>query len=374
MQTRNKSIKSRLFYIDNLRIFLISLVVLHHFSITYGAPGGWYYNESQADFPGIIPLTMFVATNQSFFMGMFFLISAYFTAASLKRKSTGRFLKSRLIRLGIPLIIFFFFLNPLTIFINSRFIREESVSLFGLITNPDAWGFGPLWFVEALLIFSIIFLLVRPLKIGLKMGFPKPFSVLLAALTIGLIQFAIRLWFPVGWSMPITNFQFPYFVQYIFLFATGIVAYKNNWFDSISFKTGLRWFVFANVLILLILPLLLYFGGKENGADDFMGGIYWQSFSYAVWEQINGFSLIIGLIGISKKYFNTQGKIAKQLSDGAYGVFVFHAPILVAISSVFVEWQAPQILKLIALAPVALIGCFLIAWTAKKLPILNKIL
>jgi glucans biosynthesis protein C len=100
---------SRLFYIDNLRIFLISLVVLLHFNITYGAPGSWYYNESEAGFPAIIVQAMFNITNQSFFMGMFFMISAYFTAASIQRKSIGRFLKDRLVRLGIPLFFFISF-------------------------------------------------------------------------------------------------------------------------------------------------------------------------------------------------------------------------------------------------------------------------
>ena len=76
-------LKSRLFYIDNLRIFLISLIVLLHFNITYGAPGDWYYNESEAGFPEIILQAMFNITNQAFIMGMFFLISAYFTAASI---------------------------------------------------------------------------------------------------------------------------------------------------------------------------------------------------------------------------------------------------------------------------------------------------
>ena len=74
---------TRLFYIDNLRIFLIILVVLHHLAITYGAPGGWYYNESKAGFPEILPMAMFVATNQSFFMGMFFMLSAFFIITSV---------------------------------------------------------------------------------------------------------------------------------------------------------------------------------------------------------------------------------------------------------------------------------------------------
>ena len=36
---------SRLLYIDNLRILLAILVILHHLSSSYGAPGDWYYSE-----------------------------------------------------------------------------------------------------------------------------------------------------------------------------------------------------------------------------------------------------------------------------------------------------------------------------------------
>ena len=130
----------RLDYFDNLRIFLISLVVLHHLSITYGASGSWYYNESAAGFPEIVPYSMFTATNQAFFMGMFFFISAYFIAASLNKKGSIRFLKERLVRLGVPTILFFFFLHPLTVFIVNRFIRTKEVSTLRLyFALSDFW-------------------------------------------------------------------------------------------------------------------------------------------------------------------------------------------------------------------------------------------
>ncbi len=32
-------------YIDRLRVVMTALVVLHHTAITYGAPGGWFWNE-----------------------------------------------------------------------------------------------------------------------------------------------------------------------------------------------------------------------------------------------------------------------------------------------------------------------------------------
>ena len=86
---------SRLVYIDNLRIFLISLVVLHHLAITYGAPGSWYYNESMVGLPEILPMSMFVASNQSFFMGFFFFISAFLIMPSLNRKGMKQFVADR---------------------------------------------------------------------------------------------------------------------------------------------------------------------------------------------------------------------------------------------------------------------------------------
>src|ERR1700730_8163280 len=35
----------RLFFMDNLRVFLTILVIMHHLAITYGAAGSWYYYD-----------------------------------------------------------------------------------------------------------------------------------------------------------------------------------------------------------------------------------------------------------------------------------------------------------------------------------------
>ena len=365
---------NRLFYIDNLRIFLISLVVLLHFNITYGAPGDWYYRESDAGFPAIIIQAMFNITNQSFFMGMFFMISAYFSAASVQRKPAGRFIKDRLIRLGIPTLLFYFFLNPVTNFIRNYFIENENVSMFRQIIDGNAWGFGPMWFVEALLIFSFFYLLIRPLKFSIRLRFPSPPAIVLTALITGVLQYVIRIWLPVGWSQPFTNFQFPFFLQYILLFMVGIIAYNNNWFEAITFRMGKQWFIFAQFMILIILPLILYLGGKDNNMESFMGRATWQSFTWAVWEQVTGFALIIGLIGLSKKYINRQGKMTRALSDSAYGVYVFHPPIILGISAIFLNFDVPQLLKLVILTPLALVSCFLIAWLIRKIPGVNRVL
>jgi glucans biosynthesis protein C len=366
--------QQRLYYIDNLRIFLISLVVLHHFAITYGAPGGWYYNETEAGMPEIIPMSMFVATNQAFFMGMFFFISAFFLVPSLESKGLGRFVSGRLIRLGIPTLLFFFLLNPLTNFIANHYIRKQEPGLWQHIVSGRAFGFGPMWFVEALMLFTAIYLLVRMIPSKIRIPFPGTKKILLAAVLVGITQFIIRLKLPVGWSWSFTNFQFPFFVQYIVLFAVGIIARQNNWLDHLHPKAGKQWFVFAQALIFIGFPAI-FIGGKAMslGLDPFMGGLTYQSLSYAIWEQLVGFSLIVGLLGIFKSRLNAQGNFARQLSESAYGVFVFHAPLIVAISAVFLNFSIPSYLKFLVLAPLALLVTFLFARLIKLLPVLKRI-
>ena len=102
--------RPRELYIDRLRSVMTVFVILHHTAITYGAPGGWYYNELRpsTSITGLL-LILFVATNQAYFMGFFFLLACYFTPPSLERKGYGRFIADRFLRLGLPLLAYISF-------------------------------------------------------------------------------------------------------------------------------------------------------------------------------------------------------------------------------------------------------------------------
>jgi peptidoglycan/LPS O-acetylase OafA/YrhL len=67
----------RFAFIENLRILLVVLVILHHLAVTYGGEGSWYYYEGQADPIANMVLTLFVVVNQAFFMAFYFAIAAY---------------------------------------------------------------------------------------------------------------------------------------------------------------------------------------------------------------------------------------------------------------------------------------------------------
>jgi hypothetical protein len=143
-------------YIDRLRTAMTALVILHHTAITYGGSGGWFYREVETSaHPSSLLLTLFCATNQSYFMGIFFLLAGYFTPASLQRKGFARFMGDRFLRLGLPLLGFALLLGPLTVAMVNSAQGGGFWPCIATLWRERAFLYGPLWFAQALLIFSL---------------------------------------------------------------------------------------------------------------------------------------------------------------------------------------------------------------------------
>ena len=96
--------KKRLLYLDNLKVCLTVLLIFHHAGQAYGNGGAWAYHPSNpAEFMPWI--WHFFSVNAAFFMGLFFLISGYFVPTSFDKQGAKVFVKKKLIRLGIPLLL-----------------------------------------------------------------------------------------------------------------------------------------------------------------------------------------------------------------------------------------------------------------------------
>ena len=72
--------------------------------------------RGQPDLLTGLVLTWHNAVSQSFFMGCLFLISGYFTPGSYDRKGPRRFLLDRVVRLGIPMVLYDVAVHPLMIY------------------------------------------------------------------------------------------------------------------------------------------------------------------------------------------------------------------------------------------------------------------
>jgi len=223
----------RLGYLDNLRSFVIFLVVVTHTMVTYSGFGGWYYKEVNSaglDFVSRIVFGLYGSFSQAWFMGILFFAAAFFAVKSLQRRGPAAFVRERLFRLGVPLLIYMFVIDPfIGYFLMDYGSVRERLSLaqaYGSYLASFRWigSTGPLWFVEALLIFSLPYAAWRAIRPASKTVRPAPsvMTMILIIVATGLAAFSIRLFQPIGTNL--ANLQLCYFAAYIALFLLGLHA------------------------------------------------------------------------------------------------------------------------------------------------------
>jgi len=350
--------------------------------IIYAGSGGWIWKEGKDDVVSNALGGWFCSVNQAFFMGLFLLISAYFVPGSYDRKGASHFLKDRLVRLGIPLAVYSWIINPL--FVYFSFYRNR-MSLWQFFPGEyfrggEYIGQGPLWFVEVLLIFSLIYVLwrflfrSRPNKLSRETPFPRNRTIALFALLLGVAGFLVRLVFVVDIDRFIPlNLQLPFFAQYIALFIVGLIAYRRNWFQSLADKTGRLWLGIGFALILFWAPMMV-FNGAINGDSFQKGGLYWQSFVYALWESFLCVSLCIGVIYAFRRYLNRQNRVSAFFVKNAYTAYLVHAPIITFLALIMQDITLYPLVKWAILAIIAVPISFGLSSFIRRLPYTDKVL
>jgi fucose 4-O-acetylase-like acetyltransferase len=387
--------RPRLLYVDNLRTLLIVMVILWHMAVTYGAPGFWPYRESRADGLTALVFTLFSAINGPYVLGFFFLIAGYFTPGAYDRKGPGKFLAARMMRLGIPLLIYVLLIDPLVIYA----IRVSEWGLTG--SFPTFWrlwrdhvsgyrqygpGVGPLWFVELMLIFVVSYGLGRLIAGAVtgssrnvdqsgSIGVPSNTTMGIFAFSLGVVIFVWRIWLPIDSYFEPLGLPTAYVPQYIALFFVGVVAYHGDWFQRISVAAAKWWLRIVLVLILVLFPILFALSGAlEGNTDAVAGGSTWQSFAFSTWEEFICVGFIIILLVWFRERFNRQGALAKAMSDSTFAVYFIHAPVLVLLALSLKALSLYPLLKWVLVSPVAIVLCFVIAYLLKRLPLVRRVL
>jgi glucans biosynthesis protein C len=381
----------RLDGIDNLKWTMIVLVVLMHLNVTYSGNGLWYFTERTPYGPlaGTV-FGMYGSMTQAYFMGLLFFVSGLFVPGSLLRKGTARFLRDRLVRLGVPLAVWVALLHPLTVWIGE--------AAMGGTPAPAAWYvhyvlsldflfcFGPLWFVAALFVFSAVFAAWRSVYPNRSTGSAQPVThrtLARLALTITVLAFLIRLVQPGGLPLGrplLGNFlQLGFFASYAVLFAAGTWVRENGGLDLLPRAVAMRWFrwtLAAGIpLWFLGIPLGFAMAGATGQPPDigaYFGGLRWQAAQYAVWESFFCVGVSAGLIVLFRDRFNARTPLTAFLSDNAFAVYVLHPPVIVAIAGAVHGWEAPPLAKMLAVASFAIPLCFVLAAGLRRVPVIAR--
>jgi glucan biosynthesis protein C len=387
------ALKPRMAYIDNIRWTVIAMVVLVHACVTYSGIGSWFYKEPAAlDIGALLVFALYETFSQAFFMGILFFVAAVFAPGSYDRKGFGRFIGERLFRLGLPALAFMLILDPVTNLARDlgtgRFTSWADV--LGRYAGYIASGSfikasGPLWFAVALLVFSVLYAVVRLIG-GMVRGTsvqalrremtvsPRAVHLSAAALIVVIAagSFAVRLVQPIGTSW--YNMQLCFFPQYVVLFVAGLWAGRRGVLRAIPRAAGMAWLRLAFIVGVPAWFLLMGLGGVFTGNDQVItGGLRWQAASYAAWEAFFAVSVSIGLLTLYREKANVRNRATGLLADTCFGVYVFHAPILVAVSMILKNVAVYPLAKAAIAALLAFGVSVAAAWVIRRIPGLRKV-
>lgn len=342
----------RLYFADNLRTWIVILVVLQHLAELYNT------------------LYLFMMLNQAYFMGLLFLLSGYFTPGSLERKGPGTFLKDRLLRLGIPTLVYVFILSPL-----ASWGHQMTQSPAG---NAAAGHFalGPMWFAVMLLVFDLGYLAWRTVvksrperpvpENRTLLTFPR---VALFTLALAAASYLLRIAMPYG--IPVLEFpSLGYLTQYLSFFLIGMLAYKRDWLRTVSGSLGKIGFVLAVLVTVILFPTAVLIGSGSK----WIGYGSWQSAVFALWDSIFAVGMSLALVTFFRRFVNGGKKFGRFLSQHSFTVYLTHAQVIVFLVLAMLGIHINQLLKFGLAAVIGVPLCFGIAYLVRLIPYAKRII
>ncbi|SHG66495.1 acyltransferase family protein [Bradyrhizobium erythrophlei] len=375
--TQARSAK-RLLFIDNIRWTMIILVLSMHASDTYSPFGNWYYTDRQAMGLGAkLFFGVYQSFLQAFFMALLFFIAGYFSAAAYDRKGFSPFVRDRFIRLGLPTLLYMLVIGPLTQYFLSRTWGTGGFLHQWLLHLQDGeWlsETGPMWFCAVLLLFSVIYGLIRlrgwnepRIELGNKGRDSLSIAAFIALMAAS--TFVVRI--AVTEDASVLNVHPGDFPQYALMYTAGAFGYRGGWIMGLSERVCILW---ASATLTAAVPLfaaLLLFGGALSGQTaQYVGGFNPVSAGKCLWEALVCVGMGLLLLAVYRRNFDRQNEGARWLSDNAFGVYLIHPPILIGFAILLQGLTLHPVAKAAVLTLLAAIGSFAAsAFVLRKSPL-----
>lgn len=350
--TRVQVKPARLGWIDAIRAFLAILVVVHHAGQPYGGGGEWPIQESaRSDV-----LNVFFPVNAAFFMGLFFLIAAYFFPTSCDRKGAGAFLRDRVVRLGVPLLVVGLGVFGLIAYVDYRgdggTASFQSFFLYDYVGSRQI-ELGHLWFLAHLLVYAAAYALWRVLS-GKRWPETRPGTwipghraILVYALALAAVTSIVRIWYPIDrWErlLGIVPAELAHLPQYLSLFVIGLVAARQDWLRRLPTATGMTWLGIGVGAAALRYAYSLW---PSDGMPRVIaqGGADWRSVVWSTWEAFICVGFCVGLLVLARERFAQPGRMVRMLAASSFTIYVVHVFVLVGVQASLVDVALPPLAK-----------------------------
>lgn len=370
---RTNGSTARLGWIDAIRGLLTVLVVAQHAGQPYGGGGDWPVVEMTRS----NALGVFFAVNAAFFMGLFFLIAAYFFPVSCDRKGPGAFVRDRALRLGFPLVAV-----GLGVFGFIAYLDYQdgggprSFWSFFLHTYVGQWqvDLNHLWFLAHLLVYAGAYALWRQVigerlsMVRITTWMPGHRAILLYTFGLAAVTYVVRIWYPIDhwtWLLGVVPSELAHLPQYLSLFVIGLAAARGDWLRRFPTATGLTW-LGIGLAAAAVRYIYTLWPGERLPRVIATGGGDWRSLVWSMWEALICVGLCIGLLTLAREACAQPAKWLRILAANSYVIYVLHVFVLVGLQTALVDISIPPLAKfaLVTLVgvPLTMVVAMLVRW------------
>ncbi len=359
----------RLAYLDTLRATVVAMVIVHHAALPYGLVGenAWPLTDARR----VAVLGTFSGVNASFGMALIFLISGCVVPDSFDRHGAAAFIRARLHRLGVPLVVFS--LVMLVPGIVVQFVRDgralASFPGYLLHTLFSEQHLGHLWYLTVLLVFVVLYAGWRVAAPGEAGATRPPGAIAIVGFVVGLTAatFAVRIWSPIDrWVavlgvVPVEPAHLP---QYVAWFALGTVARRRGWLEAVSSRRGMA-FLAAGIAAAAACYARPMWAG---------GGATLAALRWAAWESVICTGMCAGLLVLFRDRCAAPGRLARLAAPEAYATYIFHIPVVLGLQLAIAHAAWHPVGKFCFVAGFAVPLSFLVAASARRWRALRAIL
>jgi glucan biosynthesis protein C len=356
------AVRTRTAWVDNLRVALIAGVIVAHAATAYIVDVSWYYEERTTSTltPLVLSFPIFVAA--VFGLGPLFLVAGAFSARSLQHKGPAAFARGRLVRLGVPLVVFVLALDPITDYLGDLGSPAHQNLWAYLTDRTGTRDLGPMWFVAALLLFCLAYAAWRwrhP-RVVVSGETVETWRLALFAGSVAVVSWLT--WMAVTYrSVTFFNFNWAHWPQAGGLFVLGVMAGERGWLETFTTTRARRcgWIALTGVLILCGLA------GMSLAGDDFaslVGGPHWQSAAFAFVTGVVAVTLGMWITAWFERRWDHAGPVARHAGRGSYAAYVVHPTVLVALSLAVMALAVAPEAKFVIVAAIGVPLTFMVGY------------
>jgi peptidoglycan/LPS O-acetylase OafA/YrhL len=332
---------TRKYYLDWLRVAVILTVFIYH-STRFFNLGGWHVKNPTL-YWGVEIWEQVLAT---WMMPLCFVISGASVFYTLGKGSVGGFVKDKVLRLFVPLVVGMFTHSALQVYLERASHGEFSGSFFefyphyfeGLyaLGGNFAWMGIHLWYLEMLFIFSLIFL---PLFWLLKRGIGQRILAGLGNL-LAVPGVAILLTLPITLILSFVDGDSPLgmdgfggwgILSHAWFFLSGFLIGSNERLQGSIQR--LRWVWLIGAIVLTVIQVAGAIAAALHGPF----GLEHTDLMAYLW--------ILTFLGWARQRLNYSTPRLQHANEAVLPFYILHQPVLLSVGYFVVQWAIPDLAK-----------------------------